>query len=610
MDFAIVGATLAGPSETTPFLLNWSRLEALPVTPDLEQGLQACVADPLWMLGRQWQFSEFQGEDAGTPIDARFELEYAALDRIRLGSAGKGARDFQPLARPLEVVVEAEAEPRICLRLSAEAGLQCLRRLRAAALPDAASAVQSAFPLASASTDPTSDSTGSAWQRILDGRATDGVAIAGALTPFLNADGSLSGLPPVAGIDPAGPDVSAIRKVLATWLAEYRDAFGAGVPGESAWLPDRQEYAFAARAKLTDGTRVLLDAQEYTDGRLDWYSFALKDDPGLGEPAAAVPAGILAPSPKLPAPVRYPGMPADRYWEFEDSKVSFGRAAAGPTELMRMLLIDFALVYGNDWFYVPFDLPVGSLCSIVSLKVRDTFGVETSVQPARNLDGQRCRLFDLSSTGAAEARSWFFLAPALPARLQGDPIEELALFRDEMANMAWGVERRIASPVAGSIDRALETYSSILHQDIDSQDIAAELVYRLQTDVPDRWIPLLPVTESILGGGPSAFTHVLERRTMIRTVPDGLGGTTRLTIHPRGVLLRTDPSLPVDGEPALQIKEEEVPREGAIVKRAYQYTRWLDGTSHLWLGRDKTTGRGEGSSGLRFDLLIRNAGGS
>ena len=49
--------------------------------------------------------------------------------------------------------------------------------------------------------------------------------------------------------------------------------------------------------------------------------------------------------------------------------------------------------------------------------------------------------------------------------------------------------------------------------------------------------------------------------------------------------------------------EEEVPREGARITRSFQFTRWIDGSSHLWLGRRKTVGGGEGSSGLRFDKL-------
>ena len=49
--------------------------------------------------------------------------------------------------------------------------------------------------------------------------------------------------------------------------------------------------------------------------------------------------------------------------------------------------------------------------------------------------------------------------------------------------------------------------------------------------------------------------------------------------------------------------EEEVPRGGARVIRQYQYARWTDGSTALWLARRKTAGRGEESSGLRFDLV-------
>jgi hypothetical protein len=49
--------------------------------------------------------------------------------------------------------------------------------------------------------------------------------------------------------------------------------------------------------------------------------------------------------------------------------------------------------------------------------------------------------------------------------------------------------------------------------------------------------------------------------------------------------------------------EEEVPAAGARVVRQYQYARWVDGSTVLWLGRRKGAGRGEQSSGLRFDVL-------
>jgi hypothetical protein len=51
----------------------------------------------------------------------------------------------------------------------------------------------------------------------------------------------------------------------------------------------------------------------------------------------------------------------------------------------------------------------------------------------------------------------------------------------------------------------------------------------------------------------------------------------------------------------LAIFEEEIPREGARVTRTFQMARSPDGSTHLWIGRRKNVGRGEGSSGLKFD---------
>ena len=49
------------------------------------------------------------------------------------------------------------------------------------------------------------------------------------------------------------------------------------------------------------------------------------------------------------------------------------------------------------------------------------------------------------------------------------------------------------------------------------------------------------------------------------------------------------------------IREEEIPRAGARFYRAHQYAGWVNGSTHLWVGAART-GRGEGSSGLRWDL--------
>jgi hypothetical protein len=57
----------------------------------------------------------------------------------------------------------------------------------------------------------------------------------------------------------------------------------------------------------------------------------------------------------------------------------------------------------------------------------------------------------------------------------------------------------------------------------------------------------------------------------------------------RGAMLKTDVSQ----------NSAEVVR----VTRSYQFTRWIDGSSHLWAERRKAVGRSEGSSRLLSDSL-------
>ena len=50
---------------------TWTRLEPLPHSAELD--LEARIADPLWMLARQWQVGEFRGEDAASPVYVRLQ---------------------------------------------------------------------------------------------------------------------------------------------------------------------------------------------------------------------------------------------------------------------------------------------------------------------------------------------------------------------------------------------------------------------------------------------------------------------------------------------------------------------------------------------------------
>lgn len=594
-------------------LVTWSRLEAIPYTPDLQPGLQAQIADPLWLLARQWQMSEFQGEDAGTPIDVRVSGEQAPIGRVLCGApdhlAPARARDYVPLATPLETLVEREGDPRARdARSAAMAGLHFMRTLQAEGLTALIPGYINAYPVAldAAGPDADIDAQSAAWRVLLQGRGVDGRALARDLRLCFDLNGVLGKLPAKPTIPAA--HVEAAKRALARWLRWYDDAISERDTGGApeAWNPRRQEYALAASARFSNGPVTLL-ADEYACGELDWYSFRAATTPVLGDPTAPVPPVQVNLRPVLPSPVRFPGMPADRYWEFEDATVSLGGIDVGPTDLTFMLLAEFALVYGNDWFVVPVPLATGTLFRTTRFAVRDVFGVETLVQPSQNLDGTPWTMFSLTSApaNAAQLKGLFFLPPAFGTRLESDPLEEVALLRDEMANMVWAVERRTQGVSGEAYDRYREAAQVIARQSLETRaadEITADIVYRLMTTVPENWIPFVavPARPNQPAGN---FEINLERRTMLRTALDG----TTAPVHPRGMLLRGDPSLPIAAD-LLRLEDEEVPRGGVVVRRTYQYARAADGRAFVWVGRSKTAGRGEGASGLRHDAIVKSTG--
>ena len=77
----------------------------------MRESVSARVFDPLWLLTRQWQVGEFQGEDAGMPVLARVrahERDALALPPRRAARRTRQtqAPRYDPHAMPLEAMVE------------------------------------------------------------------------------------------------------------------------------------------------------------------------------------------------------------------------------------------------------------------------------------------------------------------------------------------------------------------------------------------------------------------------------------------------------------------------------------------------------------------------
>lgn len=564
---------------------TWTRLEPQSASGDPRPGIEARVHDPCWLLCRQWQLGEFEGEDAGTPLTVRVATRSVALDRW--AAAGEGAEvrrltrtrsdPLEPVVDLLEPMVEREpVEPGSGpgLRPRAEAGAALLAALDDAGLGVHREAfVENCRLVFAAGEHPDGDHAelDPQWvrlERLLDGRElADGELICRAVE---DAGG---GLP--AWLVPAGePERAALLAVIEPWADHYRAEVSPAAGGHDAWVGERLEYRFRVGAGDT-----VLNAPAHGGGDIDWHSFDAAPGTTLPQPAAAAPADEHKVHTLLASPLRYPGMPADRLWEMEDARVNLGLIEAEPWDLARLLVAEFALTYGNDWLVAPVDVPCGSLTTVESVLYTTTFGEHFLVKPtdAVSPDGH-WRMFTITEPDGTGIDG-LLIPPGAVDVQDGSPFEEVLFLRDEMANMAWAVERCVQGPSGAARDRSREPDDPGPFG--RGPVTSAQLDYLLQTGLPARWIPYLPRSKGYAA---------------IELVQGSMTEANRKPIAPLGRLLaREDVKVLVDAE---------VPREGVVVRRQPSMTRRADGSYVRWTTRRVAVGRGEGSSQLAFDSAI------
>jgi hypothetical protein len=586
-----------------PSVVTWNRLEGRPRTIDFDRSLRAEVRDPLWMLCRQWQFGEFQGEDAGSAVTSKVQVRTAHLNRYAGSSLQAVGYDD---ALPLETRVEREGFP-VDLMTRARLGRMWLKLLKP--IGDFAALYIETFnfldPLAGLD-EAQLRSDRQAWQTLeaLKGRAVDGARLLE--TMYTQPDQHAEWVTQVV------TNATQRTKILAAAEAFKRSVertYSQPEPNDDpSWAASYLEYQFAcaAPADPAGDQQTVLVADQYHHGHLDWYSFdyastlQLTDKQGAKVPAPNFTDG--EPITFIPTPVEFPGMPNVRWWEFEDRRTDLGNIQPSTTDLATLILAEFALVYGNDWSIVPYRMPVGALAEVLGIVVTDVFGVRTLVRPAMNsLDGERGHwgVYYLTDRHGGDMDRRLFIPPVLAKIEENTPLEKVILARDEMANMVMAIEQTIPGLIGGGIDgyeaaTALDRYFNDQNPLSTAVriDTGAAIQYQLGTTVSENWIPFIPVHV------PGSNREIrLQRAAMPRLVPNA-----PTPVHPRGSILSTGLDF-APPEPYF-IHEEEVPRAGAIVTRTYQRARWQNGKIFTWLGRRKQTGRGQGASGLEFDRVI------
>ena len=584
-------------------ILTWNRLEGQPRAEDFERCLRAEIRDPLWMLCRQWQFGEFQAEDAGSAITAKVQVRAARLNRYA-GSSLEAVGYDDTL--PLETRVEREPIP-FDLMTRARLGRIWLKLIEPTA------EIRKSYVERFGFLDPQTSlrqaqlqSERQAWQifEALKDRSVDGGRLLQAMQKV--PDEHAAWLPGAVKNNKAQQRILQAAKSFQDSVQRiYNQPQGGEDP---SWAEPYLEYQFACAAPADSNgeQQTVLVAEQYHQGNLDWYSFQF--DPALqltDKPDAEIPKASFEteePLVFIPNPVEFPGMPNVRWWEFEDRKTDFGNIQPSTTDLATLILAEFGLVFGNDWSLIPYRMQVGVLSEIVGIVVTDVFGVRTLVRSWVDSTGEEnghWGMFYLKDRQGNRIDPRLFLPPVLVKIQESAPVEKVILAKDEMANLVWGIEQIVPGPAGGGIDGheaaiALERYFTEQNPPppVVRLDTDAAIQYRLGTKVLENWIPFIAVHI------PGSNREIrLQRAAMPR-----LTVQPPVPVEPRGAILRTG----LDEEPRQPyfIHEEEIPRAGVTLYRTSQRARWLDGQVYNWLGRKKTTGRGQGSSGSEFDRII------
>ena len=608
-----------------PTLPVFNRLEARPRTHDFDRALQAEIRDALWMLAKQWQMGEFLGDDAGTPVTAKMYVEKTMLTKYR--PAQHAAEAFDDTV-PLEARVEQRRIPfqagelEIALDLRLLMGRQWAKLLTkfvsdATLQEELKAAYIRNYLVYQPDPDEREDvyyaSNQQSWRKhaAMAGRSVDGKKLydeigedEGKHVATVGAEVTLSPAEESTLLD--------LGKRFVKWFDDlyYQPE---GEEGNDAWLPSNLEYQFACSAPK-DSVEIVFSAKEYYHGHLDWYNFSIdQETTSLGEvESKPMPEGFDAPIIRsfIPTPVQFDGMPNTRWWTFEEGKTNFGDIKPDTTDINKLLLIEFGLIYANDWYLLPITLPAGVIANVRGMTVKNVFGENlwiTATGKGRDDDPHRWTMYsmDIAGLDRKPADLSLMVVPSVPKIQEGKPIEEIQLVRDEVANMVWGIEKRIQLPSGESIPgreasrdtlrylkRIIRESTPVEEPDFEA---AASLRYKIMSSVPENWIPFIATHEE----GSNRETR-LQRGSMPRII-EGDPDETIQKVKPRTSLLRE--GLDLEVKQSYYINEEEVLRAGINLTQSYQRSRWYNGRVFIWLGVRKWTGRGEASSQLRFDYL-------
>ena len=594
--FLDVMAALVQTQEDNSDLIVWNRLEPRTRTDDFSRPMYAEIRDPLWMIARQYQFGEFLGEDAGSAIECRTKIKTSSINKYKgANSASSDYNDEMPLERLVEATnVDIDMMSRLEMsrwwkkKLSANQYASLVREPEFKINHESWNIKADHLELIDDAND---------YNQLLSNEQNQ------LNTSLLNTQ-QFDGFKFFQSIENGSATSLGLSSTILNLLGDFqawviKNYIPNYSPSQNAWKESRLEYAFQAAAPNADKANQVLKVDEFANGHLDWYYFQKES---LSEQNSDLVSSILDLSQTethhrtmIPVQMSIPGLPLPRWWQIEDYKINFEKLTINRSDTSTLAFTEFVTQFSNDWLLVPFNLNAGSLAEVDSLIVKDVFGQSTIVKTANhNYDSNTddwniWSMFDISSYNG-EMNNCIFLPPSLVKSLESKPFEEVQLVRDEMSNVVWAVETKISDQMLDSKDGFEgSTERKYSKAELEAQDTVATIRYRIGNEVPDNWIPFIPV---------KVENDVLEFRRGVMVKPRPDGGYHKL--RPWTSLIRVNRE---NEDKKFTIYHEEVPKTGTCVKRTWQRARWYDGKVYWWASNRKTAGKGQGYSGLKWDLI-------
>lgn len=605
---------------------------------DFTEALSMEVYDPLWLLGRQWQFGRFQGNDCGSTVMTKITVAKQRVDSVSLGGKYKSFL----CDKPLEYDVE-KRDHEIDYHVRTESALHYMRMTDLHTGDDLFKSLLEMFPLDPV--NPTAEDKDledlvvesndrlQKMARFYGSRLFDGYKLY--LHSFRKQVANSKKGKPALEI----PKLSKYQK----WFQEKYLPLEDGT--QNCWNPEKLGY----EVKMTVQSRVFA-AEDYHTGRLSWYSF---DDAPLDMdrvPAEYIDVKDLT---YIPTRATFPGAPDPHLWAFEDAKVNYSNYSNKDfSQIASAVIVKFLTMYTGDWQIVPLEVETGHLMSIMDITVRDSFGEEFRIaRTPEEVDGKkpdvgfenRWAMFSTVSSQAYSnkdftAKSGLLFPPTLNQTVEGTPIEEVQFLRDEMANMMWGVETRLSDGCGGSMDGRTLSDRVLGLVDLDKPfgqkldggmlmsrvgdafgkkgtDLAARIVaevldadtdgrvadgsdysYLFMNRVPINWIPFIPQRME------GSLREIRFRRGRM---PIWFNGDYH-SVRPMSGLLKVEKDKAGKVVPRF-VNEEEILGYGTKVVLNAQRTRWYDGKIFTWRGYTKKISGYQANSGLMFDKLLDNS---